>query len=426
MGTLFSLEILPAGEGDCLLVHWGDAPSIAVIDGGPGRVFEEALRVRLEEIRQKRGFDTLNIELVMVSHVDNDHIVGVKKLFRELCADETRGTPDNQRKFQAQRLWHNAFTDILGDKFDSYYTPSVTAALAATTSHAASPTALADAGLDNITEDEEQAHHLALVLAGHAEGRTLRDSYRLLYDARRISRLNTPFLRNGQPSPVMRATQVEETKIAGLKLRVVGPSEAELSRLRSDFDKYLVTKGLSIPASLAAAAADQDSSPTNLSSIVCLLEFWDKKVLLTGDARGDRILKDLEDSGLLEDGRLHVHVLKVPHHGSARNASPEFFKKISADTYVISADGKHGNPDRKLIQWLVKSRDPHAHYKLVFTYPLADIDATRKLIHERKQEWNSAEHAVETLIASYKRKGHAFTCSIGHTVIELGEQKLAC
>ena len=38
---ILTLEPLPAKEGDCLLLHWGTKaePKLAVIDGGPGRVY---------------------------------------------------------------------------------------------------------------------------------------------------------------------------------------------------------------------------------------------------------------------------------------------------------------------------------------------------------------------------------------------------
>lgn len=53
---LFTLEPLPAAEGDCLLLHWGTAaqPKLAVIDGGPGTIWETSLLPRLEEIVDSR------------------------------------------------------------------------------------------------------------------------------------------------------------------------------------------------------------------------------------------------------------------------------------------------------------------------------------------------------------------------------------
>ena len=48
-------------------------PRLAVIDGGPARTYEPALKPRLEKIRQTRGGAPgvpLTIDLLMVSHID--------------------------------------------------------------------------------------------------------------------------------------------------------------------------------------------------------------------------------------------------------------------------------------------------------------------------------------------------------------------
>ena len=55
------------------------------------------------------------------------------------------------------------------------------------------------------------------------------------------------------------------------------------------------------------------------SSIVCLVKFGDKSILLTGDARGDKVLNGLTQANLFENGKLKIDILKVPRHGSARN-----------------------------------------------------------------------------------------------------------
>ena len=92
-------------------------------------------------------------------------------------------------------------------------------------------------------------------------------------------------------------------------------------------------------------AAFADKSVPNLSSIVVLAELGGKSMLLTGDARGDKILEGMELAGLLEEGgNKHVDLLKVPHHGSDNNMETIFFKRVPADHYVFSGDGEHGNP----------------------------------------------------------------------------------
>ena len=69
-----------------------------------------------------------------------------------------------------------------------------------------------------------------------------------------------------------------------------------------------------------------DASITNLSSIMFLVEFEGKKILFTGDGVGRDVLDILSEKKMLNsEGRLHVDILKVPHHGSERNVSQQFF-----------------------------------------------------------------------------------------------------
>jgi hypothetical protein len=80
-------------------------------------------------------------------------------------------------------------------------------------------------------------------------------------------------------------------------------------------------------------------------------------MLLTGDARGDDILMGLKDAKFLDSrGRLHVDLLKIPHHGSDRDVAPQFFQALTADHYVISANGENDNPDCETLCWLAESR----------------------------------------------------------------------
>jgi hypothetical protein len=44
----------------------------------------------------------------------------------------------------------------------------------------------------------------------------------------------------------------------------------------------------------------------------------------------------------------------VAHHGSDRNVTRRFFRRVTADHYVCSADGLHGNPDLATLIWIVE------------------------------------------------------------------------
>ncbi len=78
---LFTLEALQAKHGDSLLLHYGkpNAPKLIVIDGGPGRSLQSQPAPRLTAIERVREARTLHssIRMLMVSHLDDDHINGV-------------------------------------------------------------------------------------------------------------------------------------------------------------------------------------------------------------------------------------------------------------------------------------------------------------------------------------------------------------
>lgn len=424
---ILTLECLAAKEGDCLLLHWSNGASIhlAVIDGGPGRVYEDELEPRLHEIMQKRGLDKLTIELAMVSHVDNDHVVGIKKLFAGMQSEIENHTPPGERAFKAKRLWHNTFNDILGDSIDKYYKQFTASFTASTESGEADPDVVRkieeEFKAKGLSADEaaHQAHDIALILAGHGESRALRDSHEFLFGRHEIAALNSPFKKDGKPTLITAERTPTPESVAGLTFKVVGPMEAQIVALQTEFDAFIEARGLTASNVLAAYS---DIRAPNLSSIVCLVEAGGKKILLTGDARGDFIMQGLENAGLFEDGVLEVDILKVPHHGSNHNLDADFFEAIIADTYVISANGRYGNPDRESVEWIINSRDKNDRYDIVLTYPVADIDARCK---RESNSWNRSRDSLQALFEKCEQDGFKFNViAEDRPKIELGDQKI--
>jgi hypothetical protein len=142
----------------------------------------------------------------------------------------------------------------------------------------------------------------------------------------------------------------------GLTLTVLGPNQERIDKLQADWARALRKKDRAEAAALIADEA-LDTSVTNLSSIIVLAELGGRRMLLTGDALGLHVIDGLRHAKLLDrDGRFRVDLLKLPHHGSDRNNPAEFFRTILADHYVVSADGRDGNPDLKTFRALVEAR----------------------------------------------------------------------
>ena len=80
---LFTLEALQANDGDCLLLHYRrparHAGRAVLIDGGSRRRLPNVLKPRLDQLRGKSRCD---LRMVMVSHIDADHITGILDLLQ--------------------------------------------------------------------------------------------------------------------------------------------------------------------------------------------------------------------------------------------------------------------------------------------------------------------------------------------------------
>ena len=324
---VFTLEVLQAAHGDALLLHYGaaDSAKLVVIDAGPAGTFRSSVRPRLEEIRAHRAPGaTLTLDYVLVSHIDDDHIHGVTDLTKELVeAEDAPGDPP----FEITNLWHNAFDDVVGDDEVKDVEP-------------ATLMASLEVGADlpgGISQESK------LVLASVGQGDRLRQ------DADRLS-----CVVNDDRNLLLAPAELDMGN--GLKATIVGPLKDQLEALQTEWDKF-VKKKQDAPEDHAAAIAAYLESVTNLSSIVVLAELDGKRILLTGDARGDYVIEGLKAAGAL-DGTLHVDVLKVPHHGSNRDVEVDFFRKVTADHYVISANGKYGNPDPQTLEMIAAARGP--------------------------------------------------------------------
>jgi beta-lactamase superfamily II metal-dependent hydrolase len=411
----FSLDVLRARKGDCLMLHFGskDDPHLILIDGGPSNVYKPHLKPRIEQVHAARGLEeeqSLPVDVIMVSHVDDDHIKGILELTKEQLVKN----PD--LRLDVTSLWHNTFDDLLNTKPDELLSGVVQASFAASASRGS-----AFDGVEVDTKDdgeEEEVHQTIDVLASISQGRQLRDDREALQqnsEAHRQWKLNHKF---GGRLIVAKGVPDAVTLDGGLKITVAGPMQPELEALQEAHDKWLrEQKDGKKKTPEAMLAAFVDESVPNLSSIVVFAELDGKTMLLTGDARGDKIMEGLELAKVLpRDGTRHINLIKVPHHGSDNNMETIFFQRLPADHYVFSGDGEHGNPERKTLQMLLDARGPDANYTVHLTYPVDEIDEARKADWEKEQtkeknrkkknpaskkevreDWSPAKHSVAAL-----------------------------
>jgi hypothetical protein len=328
---IFSLEATNAAAGDGLLLHYGtdDARKLMLIDGGPTSNYRERLRPRLEALRDDLApGGSLPLELVMVSHIDDDHIAGVLDLVNE-CVESVQASEDPL--CQIKRIWHNSFGGLLGDA------------------------AVKEAEeVDTASIEPGQG---AAVVASVGQGAELYDA-----SVNLSAKLNA-----GHELVSAPVDDVLKLELDDIVFTVVAPAQAQLDNLRELWAKDLA-KAKKRKDRDAAISAYLDNTVPNLSSIVVHVEHGGKTMLLTGDARGDLVIQGLKAAGLLDDkGEIEVDLLKVPHHGSDRNVATDFFRKVRAPHYVVSADGKHGNPENATLLMIKEARGDDTDYAIHMT-----------------------------------------------------------
>lgn len=374
-------EALQALYGDCLLLSFpGEGrPTRLLIDGGPGTVFRNALKPRLQKEADTWKERPVRLDAIMVSHIDEDHILGVLDLLEDVREDASPQGP----VCQARWLYHNSFDGLLGEgeggAARSLKAPDILAGIGGATDI-----------LDGVSEPDPAA---LLVLQSYGQGSRLAS----LAAAMKITR-NPP---DAAPLMFDGATPVVKS-LGPATMTVLGPLKKEVDDLRDAWAKWRGKQD-----GRAALADYLDKSVPNLSSLVVLVEQDGHSVLLTGDARGDKVLEGLKASRKLADGgTFKVDILKLPHHGSSRNLKLNFFKQVHADHYVVSGDGTYGNPDREALQMIEDAR-PEGGYVVHLTYSAADCDAQHEnWASTRRNKYDQATQNISEIVARWKAGDH--------------------
>ena len=91
---------------------------------------------------------------------------------------------------------------------------------------------------------------------------------------------------------------------------------------------------------------------------------------------------------LNSEGKLHVDILKVPHHGSERNVSEQFFNTVTADVYIISANGRDDNPSFLTLKWIIESgKKYHRKVTIVATNKTENIEKAQQIYDPKKFQY---------------------------------------
>ena len=378
------LTVFQSGKGDCLLLEGEDGRRM-LVDGGMRAAYSEHVAPALGKLRKKGEL----IDVVYVSHIDQDHISGVLQMMDDEVAwrihdyqvkhgNPRHKRPDAPRPPQVKQIWHNAFHEQISKNEGEVEDMLAASAAILSGSEIGKVVALASRQAELVTSVAE-----AIQLA------------------RRVSPEQLGIKLN-QPAKgklmMVRDAPTAAIRLGGIRIRILGPFHDEIKQLRAEWNDWL-RKNKEKLRSIQSRAEDEAGkfsvreigdlllpklrqaqelesllplggkatklklgerekvTTPNLASLMLFVEEGGKTLLLTGDGHHEDILKGLRHIGRLNGtAGLHVDVLKVQHHGSEHNLDEEFCRTVTADHYIFCGNGEHENPDLRVLQAIADSR----------------------------------------------------------------------
>jgi beta-lactamase superfamily II metal-dependent hydrolase len=363
---MIKLHVVQAEYGDCFVLQskFGKNSINVLIDGGPYQTFDMHLKPMLEKLLQHD-----KIDLMILSHIDNDHIIGLLDLLVEIKNQRESG---KKELVKIDKIWHNSFNDILEFPVESHRLLNLLP-----------------------TKKTTQRNRIidSLVMKGFQQGTDL---------AKLANSLRIPINPNFDKIIVVHE-KIRSIQVKDIIIHLLGPTKKNVDKLQKEWNNWIKKK--KTVHSAGALLQILDKSVPNLASIAFLVKTKNRKILFTGDALGQDIIDMLSKNAMLDkNGKFFVDVLKVPHHGSDRNTSQEFFEAITAKYYVISANGRDDNPSLNTLRWIIESgKTSQDSKKIIFTNITSNV---KEVLLEYDQEKYNYEVTV------LERKSHFITINL--------------
>lgn len=315
---MFDILMLPARHGDSLWLEYGakNKPFRSLIDCGTGPAWAD-----LEAQIMMLAEDDRHFELLVITHVDDDHIAGSLKLLAK--AAELGVTFGD--------VWFNAYPHLQGKAILS--------------------------GPDLLGAKQGEALSKLIVEGGHPWNKAFGGRAAVCPDEGELPQVELP---------------------SGMKITLLSPYWDQLEKMKTAWEVECRKAGL-LPGSAVADAVDDslgsetdidklaltpfkpDSAPANGSSIAFLVAFEGKTVLFGADAYAPVLQASLARLGYSGTSKLKLAALKAAHHGSKGNTNRDLLETVIAERLLISTNGAQFNhPDREAIARMVKFNAPDA------------------------------------------------------------------
>ena len=363
--------MFPAKNGDCFLIEFDEKVRV-LIDTGYLDTYKKYLKPHLTDLAAAGKY----IDYCIITHIDADHIQGaVTGLFPE------NKTHANPQVITIKEVWHNSYRhlgtassdDKKMDDSDELILKSVAGKGLETTeisrdslvsasqgSSLASMLIKYDYPWNSAVENKAISAPDTVILGTGISCRILSPDAETL--RRLSSRWKSEMKRNGFKGEFTDHAIFEEAYQSWLNSEGQGE---EITEDTSQAQSATVNGFLQVPFV-------QDTSVTNASSIAFIMEYGAKKILFLADARPDIIVRQL--TTLFPEANnsnpVWFECIKVSHHGSFKNNSPQLLGMTDSACYLFSTDGiSHSHPDVETIAHVISrkcSRD--IIRKLYFNY----------------------------------------------------------
>lgn len=322
------IKFLKAFNGDAIVISFkiGKQQKNILIDGGmPASYTQKAksgkaeygeLKITIDKIRESNE----KIDLLILTHVDNDHIGGILKWFEK----------DKDAHELIDKVWFNS-----GRLISEYFDEKEIA--------------------ENLITIADES-----ILTSIGQGVKFEDYIEMkgIWDRSIVIAL-------------------EYFEYLGVKFKILSPNTDKLKSLLKKWEDEA-------PESLATSAEKNDYDLTlrehiendnfkeditihNGSSIAFILTIEKKNFVFLADAHPTVIVNSLKEFGYSKAKPLKAELVKISHHGSRANNSVEMLELIQTKKYVISTNGdKHAHPNKQFLARLASINDKCEVY---FNYP---------------------------------------------------------
>jgi beta-lactamase superfamily II metal-dependent hydrolase len=133
-----------------------------------------------------------------------------------------------------------------------------------------------------------------------------------------------------------------------------------------------------------------DKSISNKNSIVLKLQIEYKAILLTGDTTPDRLESVLTKLTNENDGNpVKFDLVKLPHHGSYRSITKQVINKIKCNTFIISTNSKkHFLPNKRALLKILKYTDRTDRQPINFVFNYEETINNLEITNKNKKDYN--------------------------------------